>query len=306
MKKSNIWAITGITIGVIGIVGPILWDYYISKSELYVKLLDVSKIIERPSKLDELIITYKGEELEELSKTVISVANTGRRPILNSDFIQPLSIQFSTNSKIVDAKIELMKPKDLGVSLVFNKLNRKVTFNIPLMNSGDLFTFSALSKTTITDFSASARIVGIRSLLIDKHIIDTVPKKPIPWTVYPVALFTILMFLASFVGISHIPGERKFKKLIKEDKFIIPELNSKSQFINWINDYFIFITLKEKNELIEFVISLDEDPSFSITYEKDIINTIRRIFTKSIPTIFIVFIVQLLVLFGVWYVFTNI
>lgn len=91
MKRSGLVGVTGILVGLLGVVGPIVWEYYKTKSEIKLRVVGTSTIISKPKKLDGLIITYDGEALDQLSKTVFSLINSGRTPILKK--MLPLLLQ---------------------------------------------------------------------------------------------------------------------------------------------------------------------------------------------------------------------
>jgi len=305
-KRINFISFLTVLIGVSGIIGPIIWDYYRSNSELQVKTLDHSVVIEKPIKLDGLVISYRGENLDELSKSTFTITNTGRVPIVKDEFVKPLIIEFSNKLNVIEVKIDEMNPNNIDAKLIFDKTEGKVTFDIPLLNPGDQIIFSALAKTSEIKFTATARIVGICSLIVKNEPPEIVPDKNRPWTVYPVGFFTILIFLSTFTGISKIPEDRRIKKLIKNNKFKIPDINLKEEFISWINTTFSFSTLKERKALIRFVNELPEESKFSISHHKVIMSTLHTIFDNSVPQIFIVLMAELLVCLGAWYVISNI
>ncbi|MDP1884871.1 MAG: hypothetical protein Q8L17_00245 [Polaromonas sp.] len=120
-SRSSLLGISSVAVGILGVGGPIAWDYYKTKSAVEIRLLETSVVIEKPQKLAGLVVTYGGEEVQELSKSLVIVTNTGRTPILHRDVVQAISLRFRPDSRLLDARIEAMTPSDLGATLSVHK-----------------------------------------------------------------------------------------------------------------------------------------------------------------------------------------
>lgn len=303
-NKSNFFGIIGIAIGIFGVVGPIAWDYYKTKSEIELKVIESSVIIEKPKKLDGLVISYGGEELDELSKTTFSLSNTGRTPLLKKDVVQPIHVRFSPESRIIDAKIEATNPKDMGATIQFNRADGYIVFDIPLLNPGDQIEVSALSKSIKVDFHVTARIAGVTSLNVVKEIAK--PRGPTPWTIYPVGFFSALLLLASVVGLSEVSAEIKTKKSLRAGTLDLPQMHSLAECLAWIDAQFFFTTKTERRVLKSFVETLSDRADFSSAYRNEILGGVQRLVDNAVPNLSISIMFIVISGLGGWYVFTNV
>ena len=100
-----------------------------------------------PEVREDIKIYYKTEEVSDLTRYQIIIANTGDRSI--RDFIKPLTIIFPAKTKILDASILHKFPKELEIDYkVFTDKRDidKCEFNIPLLNKNDFFLVNFLLK----------------------------------------------------------------------------------------------------------------------------------------------------------------
>lgn len=307
IEKSSLVGIGGILIGILGVVGPISWDYYKTKSDIEIKPIESSVIIEKPKKLEGLVVTYGGEELDELSKTIFSLTNTGRTAILKKDIVQPLTVTFTPASKVIDARIENMSPRGVETSLKFNRADSSIVFDIPLLNPGDRIEFSAMAKSTKTDFDAYARIVGISSLNIVNEMPreDRSERKPLPWTVFPVGAFSIFLLAVSLVGVSQVPAELRTKRALRDGSFELPRLETRAQCLAWANSFFFFTTAKERIALQELIASFPDANGFSETYRDQLMYGVRAMVEGAASNLVMVLVVVTIGCSGVWYVVAN-
>lgn len=307
MKLENlgIMSVAGIIIGILGVIGPIAWDYYKTKSEVELRVIERSVIISKPKKLEGLLITYRGEALEELSKTAFSFINTGRTPILKKDIAMPISIQFSKESNVLDAKIEELYPKDLGASIQFNREPPSIMLEFPLLNPGDRIDFSILARKDNIDFSAGGRIAGVSSLKIEKDNYLEKKSKNRPWTIYPVGLFSLVLAFASFVGFSQYPRELKFKRAVKRGTFKLPNIMTRDEFISWVESSFDFTTDSEREPLLVLSRELPDTDNFSVDNNEKIMACIKNTLDNATSNLWMgIFVLTISAIGGV-YVFTN-
>ncbi|MDB2705432.1 hypothetical protein N9Y67_02700 [Pseudomonadota bacterium] len=117
-KNTNFFSLTifGLLLASIGIVAPIAWDWWSSSSGLTLTPLQETVLVEKKANVDDLEIIYKGSRVENLSKVVFSLKNTGRLPIVKDDLIEPLNLTFSSGS-ILNATIESTNPSNLKAAV---------------------------------------------------------------------------------------------------------------------------------------------------------------------------------------------
>lgn len=306
ITKSSVIGITGILVGIFGVIGPIGWDYYKTKSEIELKVIDSNVIIERPKKLDGLVITYGGEKLDELSKTTFILSNTGRTPLLKRDVVQPVCIEFSPTSDVIDAKIESTMPRDLGATIQLNRNARQIVLDVPLLNPGDRIEFSALAKSSKIEFDASARIAGITSVSVIKEAQKEHASKATPWTVYPVGFFSALLFLASLVGVTQAPAELRTRRTLRNGTFTLPSMNSQAECLEWVDSRFFFTTAKERGTLKCLIKTLPDRQEFSVAYRTEILNGVQTLVDSAMPNLPMALGIIFISIIGGWYVLANI
>lgn len=302
-KKISIVSIIGVLVAILGIVAPITWDYYKTKSEVELRVIEQSLIISKPKKLDGLVITYHDKPLEELSKTVFVVTNTGGTPILKKDVAIPISIKFPKDSNILDVKLEGMQPKDLGALLHYDQNSQSITLDFPLLNPGDRVDFSVLAGTHNIEFLPGGRIAGVQSLKIVKEALQEKVNKSPSWIVYTVAFFSILLIIISIEGFRAFFKEIKFKAKLKRGQFTLPDLKTRNECINWVNSYFSFTTKSERGSLIVLLRKLPDTDNFSTTHHEEILSAIKEMSDNAISNFIVLIIVLAIALLGILYVF---
>lgn len=130
----------------------------------------------------------------------VHVRNTGNRPILETDFREPLSFSFGPNNEIMDVNIVLSEPAQLNVAISL-KENTAVIAPI-LLNPEDRFSIRFVivqhAVTPIADaFRAEGRIAGVQDI---KAVASTERQAPFVWILLVGALAGIaLVFVASII-----------------------------------------------------------------------------------------------------------
>lgn len=297
--------VAGLVVGVLGVIGPIAWDFYKTKSELEVRAVDRTILIGRSAKVDGLTIAYKGENLNQLSKTIISVTNTGRTPILEKDVVSPLTIKFDKATQIVDARLEKATPPESQASAVYLRTENSVLISAPLMNPGDALQLSVLAKTEEFNFDASARIAGLSSVTVIKDGLSRQASRGFSWLAIPVGGLSILLTLVSIVGFSQVSPELKSKRLLREDKFKIPFLADKEQTLLWIESAFSFASSDQRAIFKRLVNNLPESENFSIVHQNQLMQGIDNLLYSMLPNLPMSTGLFLIGCVGIWYTFTN-
>jgi hypothetical protein len=306
MSKFSLVGAAGILIGILGVVGPIGWDYYKTKSEIELSVVEKSIIISKPEKLDGLVITYAGEALDELSKTTFSLTNSGRTPILKKDVASPITVKFAKDSNIIDAKIDRMQPLDLGALLQFNRGEGMLILEFSLLNPGDRIDFSVLAKTTAVDFDAGGRIAGVSSLHVVKDIAQDKISKSAPWTFYPVGFFSAFLALTSMVGFTRFPAEKRTKARFSAGTFELPNHKTLDAWIDWVNSDFFFMTPSEREPLIMLLKTLPVGDDFAAMHGEKIMAAVQSILNRMTPNLRVALVVFGIAAAGGWYVFSSI
>ncbi|MGB4074426.1 hypothetical protein [Pseudomonas sp.] len=207
--------LAGLALATLGIITPITWDWWNTKSDLTITKEQRVNLIEQKTSVDGLKITYLGRDIESLSKIVFTLKNTGRTPIESSDLVSPPTLEI-TDGELLNASIEIMEPENLGSTITQN--GNTVSIKFPLLNPEDFIKFSILVSGQSFSYKIESRIKNISKItsLDEKDQIKI--RSSFGFGTYVVAAFVIL-FLAIFLAlIADIPKrKRAYKSLLKEE-----------------------------------------------------------------------------------------
>lgn len=300
-KKFSLNVIISVAIGVLGVIGPISWDFYKTKSELEVRALDRAILIGTAAKINGLAINYKGENLEQLSKAIIVVTNTGRTPIVEKDVVKPLTIVFDKYTKVLEVRLESTMPPEVYASTNYFPERNEAIVSAPLMNPGDSLKLSVLAKTERIDFDASARIAGLTSVLVKKEGLNSTAPRSFPWLVIPVGGFSFLLALISLVGFWQAPREFTVRRELRQGRFEIPTLANKEQALIWVESTFYFATSKERETFKALIRTLQDKDNFSATYYNDLLRGAQELVDGMLSNLMMAIGISVVAGVGIWY-----
>lgn len=307
IKNFSIVGALGLLVGILGVIGPIAWDYYKTKSEIELRLIEHSPIVEKSKKLDGLRITYAGEEIEQLLRLTFSIQNIGRTPILKKDVVSPIYVQLAAAADIIEAKLLEKSPSNMDASISFSKANGRITVDFSLLNPGDKINVAVLTKSADTSFDAGARIAGISNLTIAPNLaLGANSARRATWTLYAAGFFSLLMAIVGIVGVTMTKAESKVKKLLRSSSFSLPPFNTRGEAKAYVESAFAFTTSKERAPVHSLLDSLPEVPPFGTTHRDAITHAIEQMIESATPNLPIAIIVFAIAIMGGWYIFTNI
>lgn len=146
--ETFIGTIAGIIIG--GLITVWASRYFYKKS-LKSKTLScfvqyVSEILTDidPDVKNNLEVDFKGQKVESLYQVQFVIANTGDIPI--RDIINPLNLKIPNEGIILDANLLHIDPKGREINLDIADSNDSISFDFPLLNSGEYFISKLLIK----------------------------------------------------------------------------------------------------------------------------------------------------------------
>lgn len=144
--KFGFLTILVIIIAILGVVIPIIWDRYKTRTSLELQYLASATIVEDSPALSKLQILYDGKPIKAISNMTFSLVNVGRKPIIKSDIISPPTLTFPEGVNLLDFQIDQLLPPNLEIEHDLNKPNRTLSLNFPLLNPEDSVQFSILLK----------------------------------------------------------------------------------------------------------------------------------------------------------------
>jgi len=287
IRAANVWGVLGVVVGVLGVAGPILWDYYKTRDELQLLVADQSVIFDKSKKIPGLEISYAGQPVDELFRITFSVYNSGRTPILEKDVVEPVYIDIPKTAKTIEAKVVSTNPKDLRATATFDKDTSRVAIAFPLLNPGDSINVGVLTQSSRIDFDAGARIAGIKNLVIVPLAAMT-PSKQAPITLYIVGIFSIFAIIVGISAIKDVKSEYRVKGLIRSGTFSLPSLKTRGELISHINTNFTFTTPKERRPTIEFIGNLADTENFVEDHHQEILKEISRLVESATTNLVVV------------------
>lgn len=232
-----------------GVVLTILIQRYLQNTDLTISLHSSDIIVEKKSMIEDVVITYKGNELNQLTKSIFKYKNTGKTPFLEKDLVSPLTIHL--DKAILSTKIDSTIPQGLNPTIM--STNNTITVKLNLLNPDDEIIFSALTDGVITDFSVDSRVVGVKE--INKIVMapqsDVDDKKGIAY--YVVWILFSLCIIGLFPIFKDYKIERKYRKLAKIEQIDFSSLKMAADYSNFIKNNLSFFDSKTKNKLVKFV-----------------------------------------------------
>lgn len=141
-----------------------LIDYF--KSDYSLQLLRFSsQVIVSPENNTPswLNVSYKKETVNSLYSTRYRLINSGRKPIIGSEVLAPISIEFVQGNKLINLIIDSKQPKNLSVNTKISNEN-KVIIDFELLNNSEYVDFDIYSLQPLVFKSVEARIKNITAI----------------------------------------------------------------------------------------------------------------------------------------------
>ena len=145
--KDRIWQIIGAVSAVIAIlvtVGTFYLSQRSNKMELTAEIISNTNLLRNDisSNSNELKLTYKNKEIQNVSILNIKFINTGRLPIRSSDIELPLSIKMNC-TELLSSKVVATYTPNLPISI--SNINKSVIVEKTLINPDDEVTIEIIS-----------------------------------------------------------------------------------------------------------------------------------------------------------------
>jgi len=157
-----------------------------------------------PELKKDLKIKYKGTKVDNFYQVQFTIINTGNRPLNN--FIRPLSLIIPNNGEILDVKILHIHPKGREITFNIRPGKNFISYNIPLLNSGEYFVTKLLIKGDVESdkdfiFKVSAEDLPPEILSVNPLILLT--KKGKVETIITMVIMVII-FISIIISLSFL------------------------------------------------------------------------------------------------------
>lgn len=299
--KDNFGAIAVVTLAVaiLGVIVPILWDYYSGQKGITLTLMSHNEVISSSTAVEGLEINYKGTKLPSLSRMTFLIENTGNKPIVESDVVSPIKIETLNKSNILDVIVDSKTPNNLDLQAMKN--SQSVVIKFTLLNPGDKAFVSLLVDSNEEGFAATSRIAGVQDLNVN----HTPPKTLTIWVLLwiPVSIFSLALLLASSIGFIQYPQELRVKEDIRNGRFEIPDFKSYEEARKWIKKTINFLTSGEAAPIFDVLAEQEEKNS---EFNRELIsNVINKSVLRSMSNLKMALVVSSIGLFGLYYALSS-
>jgi hypothetical protein len=168
LEKSDWMFAANFGLAIIAIAAPLwMWRADLSAKEVDISLIGSFALVASASDASQsLSILYNGKELVEPFTSIISIKNSGAKPIQASDFDGPIKITLAKPAKLLRSQIVRRVPESLEPVVLTNE--RMLTLDPMLLNPGDLMSLEILTSGGNPQFSSRGRIAGVPDVVIEK------------------------------------------------------------------------------------------------------------------------------------------
>jgi hypothetical protein len=306
--KTGYVTILAISIAVIGVIAPILWDKYKSTSALELQCLSKISIDQSSQPFEKLQFFYDGKQINCISKIDFALINVGRTPIQHSHLVQPINLVFPPFVDLLEVKVEEKCPNNIDFSHNIDTMKESVSLDFSLLNPSDFVRFSVIVAGKMPVFSAQARIVNVKSIkVVDRTAIISNRSPFYSWVFWLVGIgtaFTLLLIMIGFVP--DLLKARKWERALQDNGFKIPAENA-SEFRTFVQNDLSFLIEEERKSLIALRMSFQQDESITNDQSKELRSKIMDIIQsdKNLD-IGVVVILSILAIIGLAYTIYSI
>lgn len=277
-RSLGLATVLGLLITAIGIVVPIVWDRYKSRTALELRLLSNSVVVGRSQEIDKLQFVYAGNTVPSLSRIELELTNTGRTPIRQADVVTPVTIRLH-NARILDARISKVSPANLELSHEQSPAQDAITIRFPLFNPGDAAYLTLFAATDRAELSGSARIAGLDNLAFIASPTNVSPvRQERGWTFYVVAVMSglaILIFLATL----YTSGvETAIARLSQRDAIIVPS-HAALAFTSWRKEVFGDFKAPAFKTVDQWLATLPQSEELTTEQRQELHDRVRKALT---------------------------
>ena len=205
-------AILGVVLTTIGIFSPILYNELTDKSELEIKQENSVTIINKPAEVQDLEIFYKKESITNLNKLILRITNKSNIAVIKSDFISPLNIALSKETRIISFEKEEKFPTNLFFEANIDSTRHSVNVDFALLNPKDYLVISILYTGKESDVEVQARIKGIRNVVFFKM------ENQKGHFIVPIIILTFILMSITFLHWFAAEKKASMRSLIKLDR----------------------------------------------------------------------------------------
>ena len=310
VRKIGVPTLLGLLIAAVGIITPIIWDHYKTRSALELQYISSTSLVQVGQTIDNLTVLYKSKKIPNITKVNFALLNSGRLPIRGQDIVTNPQITFSPSNEILELRVERVTPPELEITPRLDVKKNLIEMSFPLLNKLDRIEFSVLVSGINPTFNASTRISGISNLqVIDKTSNAGNKYKNISWKFYVVAPLTAFIIFIFFIGLNGTGREQELLRLWSQGIIKIPNELSIEEIRIFIDK--TFRPIKTENDLkgvYNYIsnLNIQKDTKLESRHIEGISNEITKAVKNLNNTIFALIVIGSLSIIGIWYLMSVI
>lgn len=160
----------GIYVGIIAIVvgGIVSFAIYWrqkdqNRKEITYSVISATSILSVHEEIKGKIeVLYDGKPVDNVRLIILGIWNSGNIPILPSDYLEPIRLDFGKETEILDVQILETTPSNMNVSLKWD--NEIVKLEPFLLNKKEVVNFKVLLSQFNDEIHLYARIIGTEQI----------------------------------------------------------------------------------------------------------------------------------------------
>ncbi len=158
--QDPLWQVIGVIIAIVGIVIVLILRHRRSLSCILLSAIPLSNTISNAH--EQLKVVFRKQILKQPFLLAFRFVNTGNIPLKPDDFMTPISIDFSKQTKVITAELIEENPNNLNTQIKAGQNN--VEIQPMLLNPKDNFILKLLLDQFDKEININARITGIRKI----------------------------------------------------------------------------------------------------------------------------------------------
>ena len=271
--------VLGLLVSGSGIIAPIVWAWYKTRSALEVRVLSNTVVVKPSQELKKLQFVYAGKPVPCVSRVELALTNTGRTPIRKSDVVTPVVLRIK-NGAILDAEVIKVVPDDLLVSGHLPSTGDAVTVEFSLLNPGDSANITLLVAAERADVAATARIAGVSKLSYVEELNDSpANRRRRPWSFIIVGVMTCFSGLLFFLRLHMTGSESEIAILARRNAIAIPAFETAPEYRNWLNQTFVDKKVSELKRVHELLMEMPQDRKLDEQERMSVTNAVMSALT---------------------------
>lgn len=298
----------GLVVTTLGIVVPIVWDYYKSRTALDLELLSSSTVIERDTTIKGLQVLYNNAPVNGISRLSYALANTGRTAIGQDRVVGSPWIRFPDSIRILALAVGPHTPPDLEFDAHYDSTSHRVLLRFPLLNHGDRALFSMLLSGGRPPFTAGARIAGLRQLTMsDRSEASSQAnrRRPLSAGFFIVAAATFLSLVLFALSMLTIGVEIHTRDLFVAGSLAWPTRGKRTDYERFIKSVFDVKSESELAAMRKQLVSVPADDSASEALDAGLKEAATRVATTATEVMSLVIAFGVLTLAGLANLFAR-